>query len=178
MKVYNVALIGCGHMGEVHLEHIYYKENINIYYVCDQNEQVAKEFARRFGAKEISTKAEECICCPEIDIVIIATYPSTHLELLKLCIQHKKHVICEKPIAATLEDGKEFVKLVKENPDVKVLVGHILRHNATYRKVAKMIHEGAIGKPIISRCNALVYECRHYRYIRNRYAHRRRFGRG
>lgn len=151
MKVYNVVLLGCGQMGEVHLEHIYYKEDICISCVCDKNEARAREFQRRFGAKSISTNAEECISRAETDIVIIATYPSTHLELLKLCIKYKKHVICEKPIAATLEDGKEFVRLVKENPDVKVLVGHILRHNVTYRKAAKMIQEGAIGKPIIMR---------------------------
>lgn len=151
MKIYNVVLIGCGHMGEVHLEHIYYREDICIGCVCDQNEERAKEFQRRFGAKSVSADAEECICRPETDIVIIATYPSTHLELLKLCIKYKKHVICEKPIASTLEDGQEFVRMVKEHPDVKVLVGHILRHNATYRKVAKMIQEGAIGKPIIMR---------------------------
>ena len=140
MKVYNVALIGCGHMG-----------NININYVCDKDIDKAMEFSRLFGAKHISTNVEECISSSETDIVIIATYPSTHLSLLKLCIQYKKHVICEKPIATTLEDGQEFVKLVRENPEVKVLVGHILRHNATYRKVAKMIHDGAIGQPIIMR---------------------------
>lgn len=151
MKRYNVVLIGCGHMGEVHLEHIYYKEYINISCVCDKNEERAHEFARRFCADSISTDAKECISRPETDIVIIATYPSTHLAFLKLCIRYKKHVICEKPIAGTLEDGQEFVRLVKENPDVKVLVGHILRHNATYRRVAKMIQEGAIGKPIIMR---------------------------
>lgn len=151
MKIYNVVLIGCGHMGEVHLEHIYYKEYINISCVCDKNEERAREFAKRFGADSISTEAEECISRPETDIVIIATYPSNHLALLKLCIKYKKHVICEKPIATTLEDGREFVRLVKENPDVKVLVGYILRHNATYRRVAKMIQEGAIGKPIIMR---------------------------
>ena len=151
MKVYNVALIGCGHMGETHLEHIYYKENICISCVCDKDEVRAKEFQHRFMAKSISTDAEECISRDDTDIVIIATYPSTHLTLLKLCIKYKKHVICEKPIAKTLEEGQEFVKLVKEHPDVKVLVGHILRHNATYRKVAKMIHEGDIGHPIIMR---------------------------
>ncbi len=151
MKVYNVVLIGCGHMGKVHLEHIYFKEDICIGCVCDKDEERAKEFQRRFGAHSFSTDAEECISRKETDIVIIATYPSTHLELLKLCIKYKKHVICEKPIAANLKDGQEFVRLVKENPEVKVLVGHILRHNATYREVAKMIHEGAIGKPIIMR---------------------------
>lgn len=151
MKIYNVVLIGCGHMGEVHMEHIYYKDDICVSCVCDKDEARAKEFQRRFNAKSISVNAEECISRKETDIVIIATYPSTHLELLRICLKYKKHVICEKPFATTLEDGKEFVRLVKANPDVKVLVGHILRHNATYRKVAKMIEEGAIGHPIIMR---------------------------
>jgi len=151
MKIYNVVLIGCGHMGEAHLEHIYSKENVCISCVCDQDLERAKLFQRRFGAKSISDDAKECISREETDIVIIATYPSTHLELLKICIEHKKHVICEKPIAKTLEEGKEFVRLVKAHPEVKVLVGHILRHNATYRKVAKMIQGGAIGSPIIMR---------------------------
>lgn len=138
-------------MGEVHLEHIYYREDIRISCVCDKNEKRAREFQKRFHAESISLNAEECISRPETDIVIIATYPSTHLALLKLCMKYKKHVICEKPIAASLEEGQEFVNLVKAHPDVKVLVGHILRHNATYRKVAKMIHEDAIGHPIIMR---------------------------
>ena len=111
MKIYNVVLIGCGHMGEVHLEHIYYQDYIHISCVCDTNEDRAKAFARRFGADSISVDAEECISRKETDIVIIATYPSTHLELLKLCIKYKKHVICEKPIATTLEDGQEFVRI-------------------------------------------------------------------
>lgn len=151
MKCYNVVLIGCGHMGKEHLKHIYDKEYIRVSCVCDKKEERAREFAKSFGAADISTDAEECISRQETDIVIIATYPSTHLELLKLCIKYKKHVICEKPIATSLEEGQEFVRLVKENPDVKVLVGYILRHNATYRRVAKMIHEGAIGSPIIMR---------------------------
>lgn len=151
MNVYNVVLIGCGHMGEAHLEHIYSKENVCVSCVCDKDIERAKVFQRRFGAKSVSADARECISRAETDIVIIATYPSTHLELLKICIEYKKHVICEKPIAKTLEEGKEFVRLVKAHPDVKVLVGHILRHNATYRRVAKMIRDGAIGKPIIMR---------------------------
>lgn len=151
MKKYNIALIGCGHMGQAHLEHIYSKDNVCVSYVCDRDENRARDFQRRFGAKKICTDAFTCISAADVDIVILATYPSSHVELLKLCLQHKKHVICEKPIAKTPEEGEVFVRLVKENPDVKVLVGYILRHNVTYQKVAQMIQDGAIGKPIAMR---------------------------
>ena len=150
-KVYGVALVGCGQMGAVHLEHIYFKDNVDVKCVCDLNADKAEVFKRRFGAERIETDLRRCISAPDVDIVIIATYPSTHLDILKICLEFKKHVICEKPIAVNRADGEEFVRLVKENPDCKVLIGHILRHNRTYQIVADMIRSGAVGSPMIMR---------------------------
>jgi len=151
MKKYNIAIIGCGHMGEAHMEDIYFKENVNVLYVCDKNIEKAKLFQRKYNADYVETEFMRCVEDERTDIVIIATYPLTHLDIVEKCVAHKKHVICEKPIAANLEDGEKFVRLVKENTDVKILVGHILRHNETYKKVAQMIENGAIGSPIIFR---------------------------
>lgn len=151
MKIYNVALIGCGQMGAAHLDDIYYKENVRISYVCDLNADKASLFKRKYGAEKISTDYKDCIKQKDVDIVIAATYPSTHLEILKSCIANGKHLICEKPITTNFEEGEEFVRLVKENPQIKVLIGHILRHNTTYNKVFEMIRGGAIGFPIIMR---------------------------
>ncbi len=150
-RTYHVALIGCGHMGEAHIEDIYYKEDVEMDYVCDLDLERARMFSKKYGAKKITDNFLECVHDKKVDIIIIATYPSTHLPMLKECIRNNKHVICEKPIAASIEDGKEFVALVKANPQCKVLIGHILRHNKTYQKVAEMIQEGAIGFPIIFR---------------------------
>lgn len=151
MKVYNLALIGCGQMGAAHLDDIYYKENVNISYVCDLSIEKVDIFKRKYNSKNIETEYAKCISSPNVDIVIAATYPSTHLAILKECIKYGKHLICEKPIATNLEEGEEFVNLVKQNPQIKVLVGHILRHNQTYNKVYEMIKDGAIGTPIIMR---------------------------
>lgn len=151
MKKYGVALIGCGQMGEVHLSRIYYKENVSIKYLCDKNLTKAEDLQRKYFGEKITDNVKECISSKEVDIVIIATYPSTHLELLKMCLENGKHVICEKPITNNLEDGRKFVDLVKKHPECKVLVGHILRHNITYMTVAKMIQNGDIGFPIIMR---------------------------
>lgn len=150
-KIYGVALIGCGQMGAVHLENIYYKDNVQIVSVCDKNLEKAEVFKRKYNAQNITDDVDACIQNRKVDIVICATYPSTHLEILKKCIKAGKHLICEKPITTNLADGKEFVRLVKENPDIKVLIGHILRHNITYKKVAEMIKNGAIGSPVIIR---------------------------
>lgn len=151
MKIYNVALIGCGQMGAAHLDDIYYKENVKITYVCDLNEERALFFKRKYNAQNIISDYKACIAKKDVDIVIAATYPSTHLEILRECIKRKKHLLCEKPITTDLDEGKEFVRLVKENPHIKVLIGHILRHNETYNKVYEMIKSGAIGTPVIMR---------------------------
>ncbi|MHB1453836.1 MAG: Gfo/Idh/MocA family protein [Saccharofermentanales bacterium] len=150
-KIYHVALIGCGHMGEAHIEDIYYKDNVRIEYVCDLDISRALSFSKRFGARKITDNYLDCIQDVEVDIVIIATYPSTHLPIVKECITNNKHIICEKPIAASAEQGREFASLVKSNPQCKVLIGHILRHNKTYQKAAEMIRSGAIGFPVIMR---------------------------
>lgn len=149
-KVYNVVVIGCGHMASAHLDDIYFRENINIEGVVDLDEEKAKLFCRKYGAKSWSLDYKDYLSKSNVDIVIIATYPSSHLQILEDCINAGKHVLCEKPIANTLEDGERFLSLVKSSKS-KVLIGHILRHNDSYRKIAEMIQNDAIGKPIVMR---------------------------
>ena len=150
-KKYGVALIGCGKMGAAHLENIYYKDNIRMQYVCDLDITRADAFVKRFNAVHAETRWKTVVCAENVDIVIIATPPSLHLEILTECINNGKHVLCEKPITDNLEDGAKAVKLIKEHPECKVLIGYILRHNKTYQTVAKMIQNGDIGKPIVMR---------------------------
>lgn len=150
LKNYNIVLIGCGHMGEDHIKEIYYKENATIYGVVDINEEKAKNFCRKYEAASWSADYHKYLEDPHVNIVIICTYPSTHLQILKECIKHNKHVICEKPITDNLDDGREFVDLVKK-ARVKVLIGHILRHNKSYIRIKDIIRNGLIGSPIIMR---------------------------
>ena len=150
-KVYKIALIGCGCMGAAHLDYICRKDNVFLQCVCDTDISRAEDFKKRYGAAQCETDYKKVVCIKDIDIVIIATYPSSHLEILEKCLENKKHVLCEKPISNNLESGQKMVDLIKSHPECKVLIGYILRHNKTYRQVAKMIKQGAIGKPVIMR---------------------------
>ncbi len=149
--MYNVALIGCGYMGQTHLEDIYLKDSINIYGVCDLDKEKAKRLSQRYGAEKYTNVPDELINDKNVDIVIIATYPSSHLELLEKCLKNGKHVLCEKPITSTYESGIKFKEMCDNHPQCKVLIGHILRHNDTYKTVAKLIQNNEIGKPIVMR---------------------------
>ena len=150
-KKYRVALIGCGNMGAAHLDDICEMEHIILQCVCDLNIDRARSFAARYRAKRYETNWENVAEANDVDIVIICTYPSSHLTILQKCICCGKHVLCEKPIAQNLENGEKMMRLIRENPQCKVLVGYILRHNKTYQRVAEMIQAGAIGKPVIMR---------------------------
>ena len=137
-------------MGGVHLDDIYLKENVCIYGVVDTNIERAKLFAKKYNAKSFSNEYQSYLEDENTDIILCATYPESHLEILKKCVQYKKHLLCEKPITPDLASAQEFVKIVKE-ADIKVQVGYILRYNKTYQKVADMIHKGMIGHPLIIR---------------------------
>ena len=134
MKSYGILVIGCGHIGMQHLLDIYYRDDIRIEAVVDQNPTAAEAAAHRCGALNWGTDYLPFLKSDRVDIVIIATYTNTHLPILRDCLAHHKHVLCEKPIGETLEQGKEFVQTVKAAKE-KVLIGHILRHNASYLKI-------------------------------------------
>ncbi len=151
MRKYKIALIGCGAMGAAHLDNICPKENIILEYVCDVRLERAESYAKKYHANRYSDDWRAVITDKNIDIVIIAVYPSMHLEMVKECIKAGKHILCEKPIAESVEKGREMVELIKSHPETKILIGYILRHNQTYKRVAEMIRAGAIGSPIVMR---------------------------
>lgn len=148
--MYNIVLIGCGHMGTVHLDDIYMMEKVCIYGVVDTDINRAKEFAKKYNAKSYDTSYERYFSDKNTDIIICATYPSSHLEILKKCVKYNKHLLCEKPIAASIDEVKEFADIVRK-AQIKVQIGYILRFNETYKTVAKMIQNGALGSPLVIR---------------------------
>ena len=150
MKVYNVVLIGCGHIGKAHISDIYYRENIRIKAVVDSNLARAREFQRMYNAEFADVDYMPYLQMQDVDIVIIATPVSSHLKMLRDALHYHKHVLCEKPLATTYEDGKAFYELCK-NADTKVSVGYILRYNDTFRKVKELIAQGVIGNLKVAR---------------------------
>lgn len=150
MKKYGVVLIGCGHIGKEHLEEIYDKENIKVIAVIDKNVALAKEMAEKHGVSEYAESYEKYLCDDRVDIAIVATYTATHAKITADFLNKGKHVLCEKPVAPTLEQGLAFFKTARES-NSKAMVAHILRVNRSYIKIKEMIDNGEIGKLLLFR---------------------------
>lgn len=153
-KPYGIVLIGCGSMGAAHLFNITHNPQVKLIGVADLLEEKARNFAETYGADVWTTNYKEFLIREDVQIVIIATYPSSHLEITQACLTAGKHVLCEKPMASSLEEAAEMVRLGAASKS-KLLIGHILRHNATFVKVAEMIKSGAIGSPIVMRMSQI-----------------------
>ncbi|WJH33121.1 Gfo/Idh/MocA family oxidoreductase [Paenibacillus sp. CC-CFT747] len=151
---YGVVLVGCGYMGATHLDNISNHPQVNLIGVSDLVEEKAKEFADRYQAASWSTNYNDYLVRDDVHIVIIATYPSSHLEITRACVLAGKHVLCEKPMAPNLKDAAEIVQL-GSTAKTKVLVGHILRHNSTFQRVGEMVRDGVIGSPVVMRMSQI-----------------------
>ena len=83
--------------------------------VYSRTEKRAKEFADKYGIKHLFTDVSEMAKNEEIDAVYIASPTSFHKEQTIICLHHKKHVLCEKPIASNPWEVKEMFDAAKEN---------------------------------------------------------------
>ncbi len=145
MKTYGVVLIGCGHIGCEHLADIYFRPGIRIVAVVDTDLAKAEQARRRYAAAYCGADYRPFLEREDVEIVIIATNVDSHLAILRDCVRAGKHVLCEKPIAGSREEGRAFYECARNAP-VQVSVAHILRYNETYRRARELIASGAIGQ--------------------------------
>ena len=118
-KVYNVGLIGCGHIAETYFRIHKYFNNVKIIKCADINEIIAKKCAKKYNIEFSSVSG--LLKDPSIDIILNLTIPKAHYEVSKKSLLAKKHVYAEKPMAINYKDGKELLKLAKKN---KLYIGN------------------------------------------------------
>ncbi|MBS1615856.1 MAG: Gfo/Idh/MocA family oxidoreductase [Bacteroidetes bacterium] len=120
-----IGLFGAGHLGKIHLQQWLQVPGAELVGFYDPNDASAESAIAQYGARRFSQLDDLIAASDAVDIV---TTTSAHFEVAKLCLQQGRHVFIEKPLAHTLEEAQELVKLVGE-AGVKCQVGHVERYN-------------------------------------------------
>lgn len=145
MKKMKIAFVGVGSISKIYLQNLteVYKE-VEVIGVCDLIRERAERAVAKFNIPKLYEDMYELFADPEVDVVLNITRPDEHYEVTKAALLAGKHVFSEKPLASTLEKGRELVELADRlglylcgAPDTFL--------GAAIQTARELIEEGKIG---------------------------------
>ena len=151
MNKINIAVIGTGRMGGVHVRNLVRKiPEANLVAICDIRLEVAQALADELGIARVVRDYHELLDDPSIPAVLIATSTDTHAMIVIDAARAGKHIFCEKPLALDLPSIDAALAAV-DAAGVKLQVGFNRRFDAAFRRVRELVASGEIGRPCILR---------------------------
>jgi predicted dehydrogenase len=129
-----VAVFGVGHLGKFHLNNWKEIEGVKLVGFFDPDNDMARTVAEQYGLKRFTDEKKLLDACDIADIIAPTTH---HFELCMQAIRRGKHVFVEKPLAHTIQEGRDLVNMVRE-ANIKMQVGHVERFNPAYLAIRDM----------------------------------------
>ncbi len=143
----NVGIIGCGKIAQIrHIPEYTDNANAKITGYYDFNYDRAQELAEKYGGKAY-TSVDELLENPELDAVSVCVANNAHAEISIKALRAGKHVLCEKPMAVTLEDCIAMTEEAEKSQKL-LMIGQNQRFAKAHVKAKQLIAEGVIGDVI------------------------------
>ncbi|MGD0989341.1 MAG: Gfo/Idh/MocA family oxidoreductase [Candidatus Sulfotelmatobacter sp.] len=148
MKTIKTAIIGTGFMGRVHLEALRRLERVEVTAIVGRTAGAAQRLGAGFSISSFTTDYRDVLRDPAIEAVHICTPNAQHFPMARDALLARKHVICEKPLASSVEEGQELVALAAKN-GVRNCVCHNLRYYPMVQQIRRMREDGDLGEILI-----------------------------
>ncbi len=147
-KRINVAVIGAGWVGGIRINACASSPLVNELHIAEINPDRTKKIADNCNATSFTTNWKNLIDNESIDAIIIASTPeSERFPIVRAALKAKKHVMIEKPIAPTLREADEAIKLIEVN-NLKFTIGYTRRFDPKYAFINKSLKSGKLGQPV------------------------------
>src|SRR5437899_7173925 len=111
MQRFKTAVFGTGFVGRVHLEGIRRLGNVEIYAIGEPQVEKAQQLADEFGATKVEADYRKILEDPAVDAVHVCTPNALHFPIAKDALAAGKHVLCEKPLATSVDEARQLVSL-------------------------------------------------------------------
>ncbi len=144
MEKIKVGIIGAGSISDCHIAGYKALENVELYAVCDINEQRAFNCSKKNDIKHVFTDYNEMLKLGELDAVSICTWNSVHAPATIAALKAGKHVLCEKPMAVNTEEALEMEKAAKDAGKV-LMIGFVRRFGNDAKVLKDFIDNGMMG---------------------------------
>lgn len=148
-KIKNVVIIGAGLQGNRRLPALLEDRRFKVTWVVDRVIRKAETMARRCYAR-YATDWHQAIGDKDVDVVLVLTYPDSHAEISIGALYAGKDVLCEKPLARTIDEAKDIVRTAKKTKRI-LKCGFNHRHHPGVAEAYRLFKQGVIGKPVFGR---------------------------
>ena len=113
--------------------------------VASRSVEKAQEFAEKYHIPKSYGSYEELACDPDVDVVYIGTPHNFHLENIRMCAEHGKHIVCEKPMTISAAEAREVAELSRKHK-VFIMEAYWSLFTPAYQKAKELLASGVIGK--------------------------------
>ena len=109
-----IGILGAGSIAHKMAETVSSMEKVETYAVASRSLEKAEEFAKQYQIPKAYGNYEAMLMEPSVDLIYVATPHSHHYEHVKMCLEHGKHVLCEKAFMVNSSQAKEVAEIARE----------------------------------------------------------------
>jgi predicted dehydrogenase len=145
MKKLKTAVFGTGFMGRVHTEGIRRLGNVDVVAIAASSEEKARKFADEVSVAGSTGDYRSLLKDPTLDAVHICTPNALHFPMAMAALEAGKNVLCEKPLATTVEEARKLVAAAKQNALANCTF-HNLRYYPMVQQIRRLRESGELGE--------------------------------
>ena len=144
-KTINWGIIAPGKIAQKFASDLKLVEGANLLAVASRDETRAKEFALEYNAQKHYGSYLDLVKDPDVDVVYIASPHPFHFEQSLLCLNHGKHVLCEKPMCMNVQEVKQLID-VAQSKNLFLMEALWTRFIPSFVKCKNLVEQGEIGE--------------------------------
>ena len=158
-KTINVAIIGKGAMGRTHSASIAMLKysfktmpfEVKLHTLVLRSEENMREIADELGFENVTTRYEDVLENPEIDVIDICTPNNLHFDMVEKAVKAGKHILCEKPLGINAEETEKMLSMIDGSDKCYGMVFNN-RHLPCIIRARQIVEEGKLGRILSFRC--------------------------
>ncbi len=155
MKTIRWGVIGCGGIANKFAASLAALPEGELYAGASRSPGKAETYVEKHQAQVAYSDYESLVNDPSVDVLYVATTHNFHFECVKLCLEHGKHVLCEKPITISARQAKELIELAAEKK-LFLMEAMWTRFLPAIRKLQELLADGVIGDVLTVRADFCV----------------------
>ncbi len=150
-----IGIIGAGNIAQnAHIPSYLKQEDCELVAVCDLKPDRAREVAEKHQIKHVAQDIKELVSLEDVDAVSICTWNNAHMQAAVEAAKAGKHILCEKPMAMTVQEAQTMEETARKN-NVTLMLGFVNRFRPDSKLIKEMADSGKFGEIYYSKAGWL-----------------------